>query len=166
MCCGGAKSPRDLHALDSVELLKGVARRMKAGQGNLVVEVTEHGFMKPDVAREAVQRLRTEGIRVVIDDFGTGYSSLSYLETFELDFLKIDKAFVDTIGVESATCQVVSHIIEMAKALKLQMIAEGVETEEQAEYLRAHGVQHAQGWLYAKAMPMKELVLRLCSAKS
>ena len=157
-------SPQDLRTTDSVDLIKGLAERMNAGRGNLVVEVTEHGFMKPDVAREVVQRLRAEGIRVAIDDFGTGYSSLSYLETFELDALKIDKAFVDTIGVETATSHVVSHIIEMAKALKLEMIAEGVETHEQAEYLRVRGVQYAQGWLYAKAMPMKELVSRLGSA--
>ncbi len=157
-------SPQDLRTTDSVDLIKGLAERMNAGRGNLVVEVTEHGFMKPDVAREVVQRLRAEGIRVAIDDFGTGYSSLSYLETFELDALKIDKAFVDTIGVETATSHVVSHIIEMAKALKLEMIAEGVETQEQAEYLRVRGVQYAQGWLYAKAMPMKELVSRLGSA--
>lgn len=156
-------SPRDLQTFDSVDLLKGLAHRLEAGPDNLVVEITEHGFMQTDVAREVLQRLRAEGIRIAIDDFGTGYSSLSYLETFALDFLKIDKAFVDTIGVESATSQVVSHIIEMAKALELQMIAEGVETEEQAAYLRAHGVQYAQGWLYAKAMPMKELLSHLDS---
>ncbi len=159
-------SPRDLNALDSVDLLKDMASRTDAERGNLVVEVTEHGFMQPDAAREVVQRLRAEGIRVAIDDFGTGYSSLAYLETFELDFLKIDKAFVDTIGVESATSHVVSHIIEMAKALKLQMIAEGVETEQQAAYLKAHGVQYAQGWFYAKAMPMKDLVSRLVAASA
>jgi len=95
------------------------------------------------------------GVSLALDDFGTGYSSLSYLKRFPIHTLKIDKAFVDTLECESLT----PHIIEMAKALNLATVAEGVETESQRDWLRMHGVLYAQGWLYSKALPKEKFIL-------
>jgi sensor c-di-GMP phosphodiesterase-like protein len=120
------------------------------------LEATERGFVDIASARATIARARELGYSVAIDDFGTGYSSLQYLQGLPLDALKIDKSFIDTIGRNTATSSVTSHIIDMAKTLNLNIVAEGVETEAQATYLRAHDVEFAQGWLLGKAMPAEQ----------
>ncbi|MFY3382895.1 EAL domain-containing protein [Paracidovorax sp. MALMAid1276] len=154
-------SAQDFSNADLPDRLRGACAQMRVHPRCLHIEATERVFLDVDQARKTVAALRAQGHVVSIDDFGTGYSSLSYLTEFELDRLKIDKCFVSTIGTQAVTRNVIVHIIEMAKSLHLQMIAEGVETEAQAAYLREHGVQHAQGWLFAKAMDMRQLVRAL-----
>ncbi|HZX69652.1 MAG TPA: EAL domain-containing protein [Rhodanobacter sp.] len=151
-------SPNDLRSDDVVERL----RRLIATPGiepcNIVVEVTEHSFVDPASANRVIGQIRALGIRVAIDDFGTGFSSLSHLTNLSADYLKIDKVFIDAIGTDSVTSEVVLHIIDMAKSLSLTLISEGVETREQADFLRAHGVVFAQGWLFSRAKPLDELL--------
>ncbi|MDQ2139978.1 EAL domain-containing protein [Alcaligenaceae bacterium B3P038] len=129
------------------------------------LEVTERGFMDYDSARDIIAEARAKGYRLSIDDFGTGYSSLTHLQQITFDALKIDKSFVDTIGVPSAKSAVIFHIIEMAKALGVSIIAEGVEHQAQADYLRANGVGLAQGWLYARALPAGEFAAYLSDVR-
>jgi sensor c-di-GMP phosphodiesterase-like protein len=102
--------------------------------------------------RSLIDRLRATGLCVAVDDFGTGYSSLAELVQFNLDVIKIDKAFVDTIDGTTVTSQVAAHIVEMAHALSLGMIAEGIERRSQVEILRRWRVPFGQGYLFARAM--------------
>jgi sensor c-di-GMP phosphodiesterase-like protein len=149
-------SSKDLQSADTPHLVEDMIRAMGVKPRNILVEATERGFMQADTARKVMDDIRALKIKIAIDDFGTGYSSLSYLAKFKLDYLKIDKSFVDTIGGDTATSQVAVHIIEMAKSLKLEMIAEGVETGAQVTFLQARGVQFAQGYFFAKPMPLRE----------
>lgn len=150
-------SAADLGSKKTRALLNRTLDASGAKPANIEVEVTERGFLKDEKALELVAELRARGVKVAIDDFGTGYSSLSRLQTLPVDTLKIDKSFVDAVGTDGVTSQVILHIIEMAQSLKLDLLAEGVETEEQMQFLVERGVQHAQGWLFGKPMPVANL---------
>jgi diguanylate cyclase (GGDEF)-like protein len=128
----------------------------------LILEITESVIMAdPDAAREIMGDLHANGIRMHIDDFGTGQSSLHALRAFPVDALKIDQSFVQQIDVDRQTTELVRIIVGMGHTLGLDVVAEGVETTEQAESLRAMGCGTAQGWLYAKAIPGDEAGLLL-----
>jgi sensor c-di-GMP phosphodiesterase-like protein len=134
------------------ELVKILAAAQLAPEA-IKLEITERALINSETSRSLIRQFRHRGHQVAVDDFGTGYSSLSYLQSFELDVLKIDKAFVDAIGRQAATSQVIIHVIEMAKSLGLSTVAEGVETSEQVEWLIEHGVLFAQGFLFSKPLP-------------
>lgn len=154
-------SAEDLHSTEIVENLRTLMLKTNAGPHNLMIEATERKIMNLDILKQTLHAIRSLGVKVAIDDFGTGYSNLSYLETLDLDYLKIDKSFVDAVGTDSSTSQVILHIIEMAKSLNLQIIAEGVESKEQAAFIREKGVQFAQGWFYGKPTSLKEVLALL-----
>lgn len=124
----------------------------------IAFEVTERGLVDVVVARENLQALRDVGHQVLIDDFGTGYCSLAYLQTLPVDCLKIDKAFIDALGHDAASSGVAPHIIRMAQALQLKVIAEGIEHEAQVVFLSSEGVKFGQGWLFAHALSAVQFI--------
>lgn len=148
----------DLHSNAIVAALEPMLAASGPGTANVVVEITERGILDIEAARPVIGALRGRGVHVAIDDFGTGYAGLSYLESLQVDFLKIDRSFIETIGTGAPTNQVVGHIIAMASAMGLRMVAEGIETPAQADYLRERGVQFAQGWLFGKPRRFEEVV--------
>ena len=126
----------------------------------IIYEITERGLIDDadGKAKDIMRRLQSRKSGIALDDFGTGYSSLSYVETFPLDYLKIDKRFVDTVGVDALNTGMLVTIIDMARRLGLRTIAEGVETAQQADYLLSRGVDYAQGWYFSRAMPAVEFI--------
>lgn len=101
-------------------------------------------------------QIKSRQIKLSIDDFGTGYSSLSYLPQFPIDILKIDRSFVDQMNLESQNLEIVKTIITLAQVLDLQIIAEGIETEEQHQTLKSLGVKYAQGYLFSKPLTSEQ----------
>jgi EAL domain-containing protein (putative c-di-GMP-specific phosphodiesterase class I) len=124
----------------------------------LMIEVTETSFMEDfQTAASVLATLRELGVRICLDDFGTGYSSLAYLRQFGFDRLKIDRSFVQRIGESAADQAIVRSIVGLADALELAVTAEGVETAAQQEAVHRLGCRHAQGFLFARPMPVDAL---------
>ena len=132
------------------------AARLPAGM--LELELTE-SILVGDAKEmtERLQGLRNLGVRLAIDDFGTGYSSLGYLKRFPIDRLKIDRSFIDQLPDDESDAVITRAVIHLARALNLEVIAEGVETEAQRRFLEEAGCDEFQGWLFAKAVAPAEL---------
>lgn len=125
----------------------------------LQLEITESMVIaNTDLALETMHRIRALGVRLSIDDFGTGYSSLSYLKRFPVSKLKIDRSFVNEIHMDANDKAIVDAILTLAHKMGLRTVAEGVETAEQLEYLRAQGCDECQGYLFAKPCPEADFV--------
>ena len=122
----------------------------------LDLELTESLLMDQAVVGEALAGLRALGVKITIDDFGTGYSSLSYLKRYPIDKLKIDRSFIDDLGTDADDRAIAIAIISLAKTLKLTALAEGVERQEQLEFLRAQGCEEFQGYLAGNPVPAEE----------
>ncbi|MGZ8181224.1 MAG: putative bifunctional diguanylate cyclase/phosphodiesterase [Methylobacter sp.] len=125
--------------------------------GQLELEMTESGLMEnQDKAVEVLNNLRAQGIRLAIDDFGTGYSSLAYLKRFPVDVLKIDKSFIDDIPHLQDDMEITATIIAMGHTLGFKVLAEGVETQEQLDFLREKGCDAYQGYFTSKPVPAED----------
>ena len=120
----------------------------------IIVEITENLLMESEEnIRYQLTLLRDQGVSIAIDDFGVGYSSLSYLQKMDVDILKIDKSFVDDLETESNSRDLCKVMIMLAQQLNIQVVAEGIENEEQKQYLLEAGCQFGQGYLFSKPMP-------------
>jgi sensor c-di-GMP phosphodiesterase-like protein len=137
-----------------VEDVKEIFEGSALALDQLVLEVTERAPL-PDLgeARRVIEMLQTLGIKVAIDDVGTGHGGLSYLLKLGVDIIKIDKMFVDAISTERYSQTIIETLVELARSMGMEVIAEGVETFEQVEYLRLKGVHEAQGFVFAPPLP-------------
>ncbi|MGA2888684.1 MAG: EAL domain-containing protein [Terracidiphilus sp.] len=132
----------------------------------LGIEITESSTARRQVAVDAIHQLRKSGHCVYVDDFGTGYSSLAYLHALSIDSIKIDKFFTQAIGTEAVTVAILPQILAMAKALHLQVVVEGIETDQQADYFAgAERPVLAQGWLFGHAISAEEFYRLLTEDK-
>lgn len=130
-------------------------QQFRTGKIRLVLELTEREAIVPTEALQSqIRALRAEGILIALDDFGVGHSNLNYLKEFQADILKIDRGFITGIGSNDLSCHVLQSIIDLSRQLKLKVIAEGIETLEQANYLQEKGVEYLQGYYFSKPQPI------------
>ncbi len=149
-------SPAQFRGQDLVDKVTGASKGLPLSR--LILEITETLLMKDrDVASETLERLRKMGVRFAIDDFGTGFSSLSYLQSFPFDKIKIDRSFVSAVANVKRSATLRHSIIQLGYNLGMTSVAEGVETEQQLDRLRAEGCVEAQGFLFSRAVPAAKL---------
>lgn len=151
-------SPRELTRGNAiVEKACRTVRRYGEDIGKFQFEITENALMAEN-AGEVLDAFTHSGFSLAIDDFGTGYSSLGYLKRFQISTLKIDKSFIQKLPVDKDDATIVAAVIQMAKALEISVVAEGVETEEQAAFLTSLGCDILQGFLISRPLPPKEFI--------
>ncbi len=149
-------SPQQFRQQDFIWTVRHLLERNRLAR-HLCFELTETSMMDhPETKLEGLKELKAMGLRLSIDDFGVGYSSLSYLRRFPIDELKIDKSFIDEVETDEDSAAIVVAIIAMAKSLGLTVVAEGVETRGQLDFLRARKCEECQGFLFSKPLPAGE----------
>ena len=163
-------SPRQFRDATLIDFIMSLLKNSGLGPDSLVLEVTEGVLMSGQKDLEkALMQLHETGIRLAMDDFGTGYSSMSYLRKYPFDVLKVDRSFVHDITIDPADTELVNASILMAHGLGLEVVAEGVETEEQLTRLRDMQCEYGQGYLFSRpvdAEAFTDLVKRRTSRKS
>ncbi len=147
-------SPAQFKTQDIEALVKKVLAETGLAPNRLELEITEATLLQnTDAVMETLTRLGQMGVSIAMDDFGTGYSSLSYLTRFPVKKIKIDRSFIDTLGVSPQTSAIVSSIVGLGQSLHVIITAEGVETEDQAEMLKQWGCDQVQGFYYGRPEP-------------
>lgn len=159
-------STRQFRQKNLPEKIAAIMREAGIPANRLTLEITESAIMDDPVsASTMLARLAQLGVYTAVDDFGTGYSSLSYLKTFPVDCLKIDRSFICDIPASADDGAIVRAIVGMSHSLGLRVVAEGVETEDQLEYLRAEGCDEIQGYLFSRPLPPDDCVVLMQSGK-
>ena len=152
-------SARQFQQQDLVSVVGRILERTRFDPHRLKLEITESvGMKNPEQTIHTLRQLKDMGILIAIDDFGTGYSSLSYLNRFPIDTLKIDRSFVMELNVSTPESAIIDAIIAMAHSLGLNVIAEGVETPEQGNYLRGKGCEEVQGFYFSKPLNAEDFL--------
>lgn len=158
-------SPAQLLAIPVVDIIKAELRATGLPARMLTIEVTERTmFHNLVVALDVLRDLKALGVRLALDDFGTGYNGLAQLQSYPLDCVKIDRRFIRDVTVSSAGKTICSWMILLAHSLGLRVVAEGIETREQARVLRFLGCDDLQGYYYSAAIPKDEFRSGLLSA--
>lgn len=140
-----------------ISFMENVLERTAIDPTYLVVEITEYMAMEGEYSIHVLEQLKALGIGISIDDFGTGYSSLNYLKNFPIDYIKIDKSFVRELMNNEKDAVIVKAIITLAHNMHKEVIAEGVETKEQLEFLKNHQCDISQGYFFSKPLPVDEI---------
>ncbi|HDY3060657.1 TPA: cyclic di-GMP phosphodiesterase [Salmonella enterica] len=152
-------APEHLHSDCFKEDMHRLRNALPARHFHIVLEITERDMLQQHEAAKLFEWLHSAGFEIAVDDFGTGHSALIYLERFTLDYLKIDRGFIQAIGTETVTSPVLDTVLTLSKRLNMLTVAEGVETPEQARWLRDHGVNYLQGYWISRPLPLKDFVL-------
>jgi len=141
------------------------AARPELTEGSLSIELTESELLDDvEASRTRLERIRSLGVGVSLDDFGTGYSSLTYLRRFPVDTVKLDRSFVAGVGADPGDTAIVTAVVDLAAALGLRSVAEGIETPDQLSVLRSLGCDAGQGYLFAPGLEPAEFEQRYLSA--
>lgn len=151
-------APGHLHSPGFKEDIRQFAASLPANHFRIVLEITERDMLQESQAASLFKWLHEEGFEIAIDDFGTGHSALIYLERFTMDYLKIDRGFIHAIGTETVTSPVLDAVITLARRLNMTTVAEGVETGEQAKWLRERGVNYLQGFYFSRPVRIARLI--------
>ncbi|NUY57062.1 EAL domain-containing protein [Salinivibrio sp. EAGSL] len=150
-------SARQLLSADFIDKLEQVLTRTQLPPENLTLEITESQLMSHEhLATSGLTKIRALGIKIAIDDFGTGYSSLAYLHQMAFDSLKIDRSFVHSMTENSTNQRIIEAVVAMTRGMDVHLVAEGIETKEEAARLREIGCHYAQGFLFARPLPLAE----------
>jgi sensor c-di-GMP phosphodiesterase-like protein len=148
--------PEDIESGAILRLLQD--KRFEHKKLRFVIELTENKKLSISTAKETLALMVASGFEIAIDDFGTGYSNLSQVRDIQCHSLKVDRSFIDEMGISNIRSTLIPHIVDIAEKLGATVVAEGIETDRQRQELKAIGVQYGQGYIFAKPMPMAKLV--------